>query len=85
MRTISQLAAYYRANDENTAVTTHFLRQKILAGEIPFIKAGSKRLISIEAVDAFLAGAAAPTEPDSQRCAVRPIALAGERERRGSR
>ena len=56
MRTIAALAAHYRSIDEHTAITAHFLRSKILSGEIPCVKAGNKRLVAIEAVDAFLSG-----------------------------
>ena len=54
MRTLGGLAAHYRSQDTDTAITEHFLRQKILAGEIPFTWAGNKRLIAIEDVDAIL-------------------------------
>jgi hypothetical protein len=54
MRTLSGLAAHYRKQDPDTAITEHFLRQKILAGEIPFTWAGNKRLLAIEDVDAIL-------------------------------
>jgi len=54
MRTLSGLAAHYKALDKDTAITQHFLRQKVLSGEIPSIMAGNKRLIAIEDVDDFL-------------------------------
>jgi len=63
MRTISQLAAHYKALDADTAVTAHFIRAKVLTGEIPCIQAGKKRLIAIEKVDAYLAGESSPAEP----------------------
>ena len=64
MRTINGLASHYKNLDANTAVTAYFLRQKILAGEIPCVKAGNKRLIAIEAVDAYLTGGVVHTEPE---------------------
>jgi len=54
MRTLTALVAHYKTIDENTAITAHFLRKKVLSGEIPCVTAGSKRLIAIEAVDAYL-------------------------------
>jgi len=73
MRTISALATHYRALDECTAVTAHFLRCKVLSGEIPHIRAGSKRLVSIEAVDEFLAGKSSASEPETLRGQIRRI------------
>ena len=57
MRTIGALARHYKALDDSTAITAHFLRSKILGGEIPHVRAGQKRLIAIEDVDAYLSGA----------------------------
>lgn len=79
MRTIGALAAHYKALDEDTAVTAYFLRTKVLTGEIPHVCAGSKRLISIEAVDAFLAGETSTAEPEPQRGIIRPVAFSARR------
>ena len=62
MRTLAQLAAHYKALDNVTAVTAHFLRTKVLTGEIPCVMAGTKRLVAIEAVDAYLSGKSSPSE-----------------------
>jgi len=79
MRTIGALAVYYKELDADTAVTAHFLRQKILRGEIPYVTAGSKRLIAIEAVDAYLAGETVSTEPETKSGVIRPIAFTAGR------
>ena len=73
MRTVSGLAAHYKNLDADTAVTAYFLRQKVLAGEIPCVMAGNKRLIAIETVDAYLAGDAAQGELEPDNCGIRRI------------
>jgi len=73
MRTLAQLAAHYKALDNDTAVTAHFLRAKVLTGEIPCVMAGSKRLVAIEAVDAYLSGKLSPTEQIPQQGVIRRI------------
>jgi len=73
MRTITALAAHYKELDPDSAITAHFLRARVLGGEIPCVRAGTKRLVSIEAVDRFLVGVDAAPEPE-QRGTIRPIA-----------
>ena len=73
MRTLAALAEHYREIDEHTAITAHFLRQKVLAGEIPCVRAGNKRLIAIEDVDAFLSGEITRPQPELLRGQIRKI------------
>ena len=73
MRTIGALASHYKSLDEHTAITAHFLRTKVLSGEIPHVCAGSKRLIAIEAVDAYLAGGTVEVNSESQLAVIRHI------------
>jgi len=37
-----------------TAITQHFIRKKVISGEIPCVRAGAKRLIAIEDVDDYI-------------------------------
>ena len=54
MRTLDGLARHYRRIDPETAITQHFLRKKVITGEIPCVRAGAKRLIAIEDVDDYI-------------------------------
>jgi excisionase family DNA binding protein len=54
MRTISEAISELRAEDPQTAITTHFLRQAIASGRLPAIKAGRKILINLETLSEFL-------------------------------
>ena len=54
MRTLDGLARHYRRIDPETAITPHFIRKKVIAGEIPCVRAGAKRLIAIEDVDDYI-------------------------------
>lgn len=58
-RTIDQLADYLRATDPETALTKTALRRLVTTGRIPSVRVGQKFLVTVEAVDAFLAGGAA--------------------------
>jgi len=64
MRTLDGLARHYRRMDPDTAITQHFLRKKIIAGEIPCVRAGVKRLIAIEDVDEYMENDGAIAQDD---------------------
>ncbi len=54
MRTIPEAAAELRKVDPNTAVTPYAIKQMVLNGEIPHIKAGKKRLINMDILERYL-------------------------------
>ena len=56
MRTISEAAAELKELDPNTAVTPYAIKQMVLSGEIPHIKAGKKRLINMDILERYLSG-----------------------------
>lgn len=58
MRTISQAFDEIKAADENTALTERALRCAVKRGEIPCVKIGSKTLVSMDAVAAYMNGTA---------------------------
>ena len=64
MRTLDGLARHYRRTDPDTAITQHFLRKKVIAGEIPCVRAGVKRLIAIEDVDDYIKNDGAYSQQD---------------------
>ena len=48
MRTITEAASEIRAQDPNTAVTPYRIRQLILTGSLPSVRAGNKYLIDLD-------------------------------------
>ena len=72
MRTIKSLAAHYRKFDPETAITEHFIRKQILAGNVDSVLAGSKRLIAIEDFDDFLCNGT-HLEPKTKQGQIRRI------------
>ncbi len=57
-RTIKEAAAHYKKLDPHTALTETAIRMLIRTGQIPSAMIGKKYLVSLEALDAFLAGKA---------------------------
>lgn len=56
MRTITEAATELRKADPDTAITPHAIRKMLLNNEIPFIKAGNKRLINMDILESYLSG-----------------------------
>lgn len=54
MRTINEAAEELRQIDPHTAVTPYMIRQMVLSGKLPHVKAGKKRLISLDALMEYL-------------------------------
>lgn len=62
MRTINQAVAWARETDPDTALTYTALRRLVLAGSIPHVAVGTKRLVALEDIEAFLeTGTVAPS------------------------
>ena len=55
-RTISQAAAWFREQDPNTCLTPCAIRTLIRSGKVPSAKVGKKYLVSLEALEEYLAG-----------------------------
>ena len=60
MRTIGEAAAELRKIDPGTAVTPYRIRQLVLDGSIPHVKAGNKRLVNLDTLLHYLETAPAP-------------------------
>lgn len=56
MRTIEQAIAHIKAQDKNSCLTKHALRQLIISHKIPSVKVGCKYLISLETLEKYLLG-----------------------------
>lgn len=54
MRTLPQAAAWAKETDPETALTFSALRRLVLAGEIPHVLVGIKRLIALEDLETYL-------------------------------
>lgn len=54
MRTIQQAVAELKKEDENTAVTEHYLRKLVKCGHIPSVNTGHKILINIDTIGKYL-------------------------------
>ena len=54
MRTIREAVAELKQLDPHTAVTHHMIRRLVLAGDIPHICVGAKRLLNLDALLAYL-------------------------------
>ncbi len=48
MRTIAEAARLLKEDDPGTAITPNAIRTKVLAGEIPHVRVGSKRLLDYD-------------------------------------
>ena len=73
MRTISEAASELRKIDPGTAVTPYRIRQLVLAGEIPCVTAGNKRLVNMETLLRYLSGEFVSVPPRADYGTVRPI------------
>lgn len=72
MRTIQEAIAAVKEQDPNTAITAHFVRQLVISGEFPSIKAGKKYLINLDSLFEFLANPQT-TDKESENGNVRKI------------
>jgi len=48
MRTLSEVYAYIKEADPNTAISANYVRCLIISGKIPRVKCGKKYLIDID-------------------------------------
>ena len=65
MRTIGEAAAWLRENDPETSFTPTALRRLVISGTLPSVRIGSKYLINLDTLEAFLAGSATPQQPET--------------------
>lgn len=56
VRTIREAAAWFKQEDPYTALTETAIRGLIYKNKIPYAKVGKKYLITIEALEKYLAG-----------------------------
>lgn len=73
MRTIGEAAAELRKIDPGTAVTPYRIRQLVLDGTIPHVKAGNKRLVNLDTLLRYLETAPAPEPEPVLYGQIRPV------------
>lgn len=56
MRTINEAAAYFQEADPSTALTKTAVRRLVVSGAVPSVMIGTKYLVSLEALEAYLEG-----------------------------
>lgn len=56
MRTIEQATLWVKKTDPETALTKWALRNLVLSGEIPHKQIGTKRLVALEDIEAYVDG-----------------------------
>lgn len=56
-RTIREAAAWFKAQDPDTALTETAIRRLVRSGEVPSVRVGRKYLVNLEALESYLAGA----------------------------
>ena len=54
MRTIPQIVAEMKQQDENTAITEHYLRKLVKSGKLPAVNLNRKFLLSVDTVYKYL-------------------------------
>ena len=57
-RTIREAASYFRESDPETCLTETAIRRLICTGAVPSARVGRKYLVMVEALEAYLSGAA---------------------------
>ena len=55
-RTIREAAAYFKERDPNTCLTETAIRTLLRSGAVPCARVGKKYLVTIEALEVYLAG-----------------------------
>lgn len=63
--TIRGAATYYKEKNPNTPITETALRRLVKTGDIRSCKIGVKNIITLEAVEEYFSGKAAPTVRES--------------------
>lgn len=59
-RTIREAAEYFKSVDPQTSLTEYAIRTLLRTGKVPCVRIGKKYLVTIEALEAYLAGASEP-------------------------
>lgn len=67
MRTAAGVVATLRAEDPETAVSVHMVRQLILSGAVPYVESGTRKLVNVDTVCEYLMSGRTITAPPAHR------------------
>jgi hypothetical protein len=73
MRTINEAFRAIKQADPETALTPFAIRRLILTGSIPFISAGNKYLLDLDALENYLANPAPKERVELLTGVIRPV------------
>lgn len=73
VRTIEQLFDEVRRIDPETALTKTAIRRLVVAGEIPSRRAGTKYLVDLDTLEAYMKGDLKPPVPAPGCGEIRPV------------
>jgi len=76
MRTLDAAIAQLKEDDPGSCLTRNALRNMVLTGEVPHIRAGAKYLVNYDSLLSVLNGVApVDVEPEPQRGLIRAIPI----------
>ena len=75
MRTLDAAIIQLRQDDPDNCLTKHALRQWVLSGKVPHVRAGAKYLINYDILLEMLAGNPKLSEPETRTGVIRPVEL----------
>ena len=55
-RTIREAAVWFKSQDPQTCLTETAIRTLVRSGKVPSVRVGKKDLVTLEALEAYLAG-----------------------------
>lgn len=77
MRTIDQCVTYLKTIDPETALTKTAIRRMVVTGELPSVRVGTKYLVSLEALEAYLKAGRSLTPVQPACGSIRPVGIRG--------
>lgn len=73
MRTAAGVLVELKAQDPDTEVTLHYIRQIIHTNQVPVVEVGRKKLVDVDKVLAFLAAGTSVKEENHTTGRIRPV------------
>ena len=74
MRTIDQVADWFRETDPDTALTKTALRRLVTTGQLPSVRIGQKYLLDLDTLTEYLKGSLPESEPEPEFGKIRRVA-----------
>lgn len=67
-RTIREAAAWFKSQDPQTCLTETAIRTLVRTGQVPSVRIGKKYLVTLEALQEYLAGTATAMPEAKYKC-----------------